>query len=100
MGGEGEVCGIIEIGHAYDGSHIPSKILENNWFYPYFKDCVWTIDCTHVHVKVQLTEASRYRGRKDFPTQNVFPIWEDTASDSFSFTFFPINVSNNFFIYR
>ena len=53
------------------------------------------IDCTHVRVKVPSAEAIRYRGRKDFPTQNVLvacsfdlkftyvlPGWEGTASDS------------------
>ncbi|XP_058734266.1 uncharacterized protein LOC131605995 [Vicia villosa] len=90
---------IIEIGRTYlkqpDGSRIPAEILGNNRFYPYFKDCIGAIDCTHVRVKVPLAQASRYRGRKDFPTQNVlvacsfdlrftyvFPGWEGTASDS------------------
>jgi hypothetical protein len=90
---------IIEIGRTYlkqpDGSRIPVEILGNNRFYPYFKDCVGAIDCTHVRVKVPLAEASRYRGRKSFPTQNVLvacsfdlkftyvlPGWEGTASDS------------------
>ena len=53
------------------------------------------IDGTHVRVKVSNTEAARYRGRKEHPTQNVLaacsfdlkftyvlPGWEVTASDS------------------
>ncbi|XP_065865661.1 protein ALP1-like isoform X3 [Euphorbia lathyris] len=64
-------------------------------FYPYFKDCVGAIDGTHVRVKVSNTEAPRYRGRKEYPTQNVLAActfdlkftyvlagWEGTASDS------------------
>lgn len=53
------------------------------------------IDGTHVRVKVSNEDASRYRGRKGYPTQNVLaacsfdlkftyvlPGWEGTASDS------------------
>lgn len=59
------------------------------------QDCVGAIDCTHVRVKVPVEHAPRYRGRKEYPTQNVFaacsfdlkftyvlPGWEGTASDS------------------
>ncbi|XP_048501562.1 uncharacterized protein LOC125497893 [Beta vulgaris subsp. vulgaris] len=58
-------------------------------------DCVGAIDGTHVRVKVSNTNAPRYRGRKNWPTQNVLaacsfdlkftyvlPGWEGTASDS------------------
>ncbi|KAF7840320.1 putative nuclease HARBI1 isoform X1 [Senna tora] len=78
-----------------DGSEIPLEILGNNKFYPYFKDCVGAIDGTHVRVKVSSKDAPKYRGRKDFPTQNVLVAcsfdlrftyvlcgWEGTASDS------------------
>ncbi|KAK2645480.1 hypothetical protein Ddye_020675 [Dipteronia dyeriana] len=34
------------------GSNVSPKVGSNNWFYPYCKDCVWTIDGTHVRVKV------------------------------------------------
>ena len=53
------------------------------------------IDGTHIRVKVHRDEALRYRGRKEYPTQNVMgvcgfdmrfiyvlPGWEGTASDS------------------
>ena len=53
------------------------------------------IDGTHIRVKVSREMAQRYRGRKDYPTQNilaacdfdmkftyVLPGWEGTASDS------------------
>jgi len=66
---------IIEIGRTNlkqpYGSCILVEILGNNWFYPYFKNYVGEIDCAHVHIKVPLAEASRYCGRKSFPTQNV-----------------------------
>ncbi|KAI9169272.1 hypothetical protein LWI28_009860 [Acer negundo] len=58
-------------------------------------DCVGAIDGTHIRVKVSKDEAPRYRGRKDYTTQNVMaacgfdmrftyvlPGWEGTASDS------------------
>lgn len=59
------------------------------------QDCIGAIDCTHVRVKVPIELAPRYRGRKDYPTQNVLAAcsfdlkftyvlvgWEGTASDS------------------
>ena len=49
----------------------------------------------HIEAKVPIEDAPRYRGRKDYPTQNVLaactfdlkftyvlPRWEGTASDS------------------
>ncbi|KAF2319258.1 hypothetical protein GH714_014273 [Hevea brasiliensis] len=54
-----------------DGSQVPLEILNNNRFYPFFKDCVGAIDGTHIRVKVSPSEAPKYRGRKDYPTQNV-----------------------------
>ncbi|WJX20366.1 hypothetical protein P8452_09929 [Trifolium repens] len=58
-------------------------------------DCIRAIDGTHIRVKVPRAEAPRFRGRKDYPTQNVLaacnfdmkftyvlPGWEGTASDS------------------
>ncbi|XP_020243516.1 uncharacterized protein LOC109821767 [Asparagus officinalis] len=78
-----------------NGSQIPSEIRNNPKFDPYFKDCVGAIDGTHIRVKVSPTDAPKYRGRKDHPTQNVLaactfdlkftyvlPGWEGTASDS------------------
>lgn len=60
-----------------------------------YQDCVGAIDGTHIRVKVFPRDAPRYRGRKDYPTQNVLaactfdlkftyvlPGWEGTASDS------------------
>ncbi|XP_054803932.1 protein ALP1-like [Prosopis cineraria] len=74
---------------------IPPEIEKDKKFFPYFKDCVGAIDGTHIRVKVPSLDAPRYRGRKEFPTQNVLaactfdlkftyvlPGWEGTASDS------------------
>ncbi|XP_074322023.1 uncharacterized protein LOC141659164 [Apium graveolens] len=54
-----------------NGSQVSSEIFTEARFYPYFKDCIGTIDGTHVRVKVSSSEAVKYRGRKDYPTQNV-----------------------------
>ncbi|XP_031482750.1 uncharacterized protein LOC116252544 [Nymphaea colorata] len=58
-------------------------------------NCVGAIDGMHVRVKVSSEDAPKYRGRKDWPTQNVLAAcsfdmkftyllagWEGTASDS------------------
>nr|KYP66964.1 Putative nuclease HARBI1 [Cajanus cajan] len=77
------------------GRNVHPYILNNSRFYPYFKDCLGAIDGTHVRVKVGRSDAPRFRGRKDWPTQNVFAAcdfdmkftyvlggWEGTTSDS------------------
>ncbi|KAJ3703223.1 hypothetical protein LUZ61_006928 [Rhynchospora tenuis] len=81
--------------HQPDGSQVPTQISSKRKFYPFFKNCVGAIDGTHVRAKVSARDAPRYRGRKDYPTQNilaactfdlkftyVLPGWEGTASDS------------------
>ncbi|KAL0005297.1 hypothetical protein SO802_012858 [Lithocarpus litseifolius] len=58
-------------------------------------DCVGAINGTHIRVKVSVIDAPRYRGRKEYTTQNVLaacdfdmrftyvlPGWEGTASNS------------------
>ncbi|XP_014517225.1 putative nuclease HARBI1 [Vigna radiata var. radiata] len=78
-----------------EGNEVHPYILNNNRFYPYFKDCLGAMDGTHVLVKVPRSDAPRFRGRKDWPTQNVFVAcdfdmkftyvlarWEGIASDS------------------
>ncbi|XP_047178658.1 putative nuclease HARBI1 [Vigna umbellata] len=77
------------------GDDVHPYVLNNNRFYPYFKDCLGAIDRTHVRVRVARTDAPRFRGRKDWPTQNVLAVcdfdmkftyvlagWEGTTSDS------------------
>ncbi|XP_052734061.1 protein ALP1-like [Vigna angularis] len=76
------------------GNEVHPYVLNNNRFNSYFKDCLGAIDGTHVRVKVPRSNAQRFRGRKDWPTQNVFAAcdfdmkftyvlagWEGTASD-------------------
>ncbi|XP_039686890.1 uncharacterized protein [Medicago truncatula] len=78
-----------------DGSTIPLEISSSTRFYPYFKDCVGAIDGTHIRVKVSAKDAPHYRGRKEYPTQNVLAActfdlkftyvlagWEGSAFDS------------------
>ncbi|XP_052723797.1 protein ALP1-like [Vigna angularis] len=77
------------------GNEVHPYVFSNNRFYPYFKDCLGAIDGTHVRVNVPRSDAQRFRGRKDWPTQNVFAAcdfdmkftyvlagWEGIASDS------------------
>ncbi|GAA0173119.1 hypothetical protein LIER_26799 [Lithospermum erythrorhizon] len=51
-----------------DGSSTPAEIEDNPKFYPYFKG---VIDGTHVRVKVSLSDAPKYRGRKYYTLQNI-----------------------------
>ncbi|XP_071713706.1 uncharacterized protein [Rutidosis leptorrhynchoides] len=53
------------------GDVVPNEIQGKRRFYPFFKNCVGTIDGTHVRVKVNNKAAPRYRGRKGYPTINV-----------------------------
>ena len=59
------------------------------------QDCLGAIDGTHVCVKVSRADAPPFRGRKDWPTENIFAAcdfdmkftyvmagWEGTTSDS------------------
>ena len=107
-----------------DGIDVQPQILHNNRFFPYFKvcllqisftvlimsfvflflqtlnfgyhqDCLGVSDGTHARVKVSRADAPCFRGRKDWPTQNIFVAcdlhmkfiyvlagWEGTTSDS------------------
>ncbi|CAL1388532.1 unnamed protein product [Linum trigynum] len=74
---------------------VSSIIGSNSRFFPYFKDCIGAIDGTHFRVKVNRASQTRFRGRKEWTTQNVLAScnfdlqflyvlagWEGTASDS------------------
>ncbi|XLU25275.1 hypothetical protein S245_061341, partial [Arachis hypogaea] len=58
-------------------------------------DCIGAIDGTHFRVKAPIVDQPKFRGRKDWPTQNVLTAcdfdmkftyvltgWEGTAPDS------------------
>ncbi|XVF80390.1 hypothetical protein PTKIN_Ptkin15bG0066700 [Pterospermum kingtungense] len=49
-------------------SEVSPQIQNSHRFYPYFKDCVGAIDGTHIRVKVPKKQATRFRGRKEWPT--------------------------------
>ncbi|CAL1388264.1 unnamed protein product [Linum trigynum] len=74
---------------------VPSKIKDNLRFFPYFKDCIGAVGGSHFRVKVHRDNQTRFRGCKEWPTQNVLATcnfdlqftyvlagWEGTASDS------------------
>lgn len=76
-----------------EGVEIPSEILNNHRFYPYFKDCIGATDGIPIRAKVQNEGVSQFRSWKDYPTKNVFaaytfdikftyvlPGWEVSAS--------------------
>ena len=69
--------------------------MNNNDFYPYFRDCVGAIDGTHIPVFVPEDRRAPYRNRKGVVSQNVLAAcsfefkfvyilsgWEGSASDS------------------
>ena len=69
--------------------------MNNNDFYPYFRDCVGAIDGTHIPVFVPEDRRAPYRNHKGVVSQNVLAAcsfefkfvyilsgWEGSASDS------------------
>ncbi|KAK8938373.1 hypothetical protein KSP39_PZI010984 [Platanthera zijinensis] len=75
--------------------NIPAKILNDDRYMPYFKDCIGAIDGTHVDACVPVDDQVRYIGRHGTPTQNIMAIcdfdmcftyvvpgWEGSAHDS------------------
>ncbi|XP_044428737.1 uncharacterized protein [Triticum aestivum] len=75
-------------------NQVPSKILGDARFYPYFKNCLREIDGTHIEAKVRLDKQTPYRNRHGYPSQNVMAVvsfdmtfsyvaagWEGSASD-------------------
>ena len=74
---------------------VPSKIRDDERYWPYFKDCIGAIDGTHMPVKISLSKQIPYIGRKWTPTHNVMAVcdfcmyftfvwagWEGTAHDT------------------
>ncbi|KAJ3678228.1 hypothetical protein LUZ60_002031 [Juncus effusus] len=74
----------------------PSDVITSNpRFSPFFNNCIGAVDGTHTPISVSSKEASRYRGRKHVPTQNILAAvdfnlhftyvlagWEGTAHDA------------------
>ncbi|KAJ1294151.1 hypothetical protein BS78_01G123900 [Paspalum vaginatum] len=52
-------------------SAIPTKILHNTKWNPFFKDCVGAIDGTHVSARVPASEKAAFLGRKHTTIQNA-----------------------------
>lgn len=49
----------------------PAHIASNPKFYPYFKNCRMALDGSHVPARVPIREATKFRNRKGFLSQNV-----------------------------
>ncbi|KAK3221417.1 hypothetical protein Dsin_008442 [Dipteronia sinensis] len=62
---------------------IPRKIKDDNRYWPYFKDCIGTIDGTHVPVVMLVSKQIPYIGRKGSPTQSIM----DACDFNMCFTF-------------
>ncbi|KAL2344127.1 hypothetical protein Fmac_005412 [Flemingia macrophylla] len=76
------------------GYGVPSEILQNPRFYPYFKDCVGAIDGIHVPVTVGVDEQGPFRNKNGLLSQNILAAcsfdlkfhyvlagWEGSATD-------------------
>ncbi|XP_058209917.1 uncharacterized protein LOC131322574 [Rhododendron vialii] len=87
----------------------PPEIINDQRFYPWFKDCIGAIDGTHIEAWVPTTQETAYRGRKATKTQNVmaacsfdmkftfvYPGWEGSAHDSRVFLAAVTNPNLNF----
>lgn len=74
---------------------IPSEILHNPKFFPFFKDCLGALDGSHIHCAPPANERLAYRNRKGFLSQNclfacsfdfkfiyVHTGWEGSATDA------------------
>ncbi|KAJ9188130.1 hypothetical protein P3X46_003521 [Hevea brasiliensis] len=55
----------------YEFSDTPPEILNNRRYMPHFKDCIGTIDGTHVQASIAPGEQIPYIGRKGILTQNI-----------------------------
>ncbi|NP_001288524.1 uncharacterized protein LOC103634642 [Zea mays] len=76
-------------------NQVHPKIHGDNRFYPYFKNCIGSIDGTHVPVSMSHYQAAPFRNRKGTLSQNVMVVcdfnlnityvsvgWEGSATDS------------------
>jgi hypothetical protein len=74
---------------------VPSKIRDDERYWPYFKDYIGAIDGTHMPIKISPSKQISYIGRKGTPTQNVMTVcdfrmcftfvwagWKGTAHDT------------------
>jgi len=74
---------------------IPHHIRKSRKFWPHFKDCIGTLDDSHVNAHVSTNRQEPYRNRKGQLTQNVLAVcnfdmlftyiltrWEDIANDA------------------
>jgi len=50
---------------------VPSKILNNTKYYPYFSNCIGAIDGSQIHARVPEDMRNACRNRKGFISQNV-----------------------------
>lgn len=74
---------------------IPSEILNNPKFFPYFKDALGAIDGSHIAIAPPAAQRAAFRNRKGFVSQNCLFIcsfnlrfmycicgWEGSAADA------------------
>jgi hypothetical protein len=74
---------------------VPDEIRDSKAFYPYFRDCIGTIDGTHILAYTAELDRAAYRNRKGQISQNVLaassmdlrflyvlPGWEGSTLDS------------------
>ncbi|QHN94287.1 PIF-like transposase [Arachis hypogaea] len=54
-----------------DFKEVPTKLRNDDRYWPHFKDAIGAIDGTHVPVIVSTEDQIRFIGRKGIPTQNV-----------------------------
>jgi hypothetical protein len=54
--------------------NVPSKIRDDERYWPYFNDCIGAIDGTYVPVTISPSKQISYIGRKGSPTQNVIDV--------------------------
>lgn len=53
---------------------VHKRITDDRRAYPHFKDCIGTLDGTHIRVALHPNEQVRYIGKSGIPTQNILAI--------------------------